>query len=172
MNPRLEHLATLRDGWLDGDGKAIGPGAIARADDLLRMLSEPWMPYVYPTPDGGVQIEFDRRDRDGRPSADWLIEIEIEWDGSACGFAFEYEGTDEKLFGLGRTEDPHKLVAWLDELDGKTSAEEQLRDELRETRSRLAESIELARRTATHAAWFGAAVGAACTWLACWLWWR
>lgn len=50
--------------------------------------------------------------------------------------------------------------------------EERLRDELREARARLAESIELGRRTATHAAWFGAAVGAACTWLACWLWWR
>lgn len=79
---RLADLAGLQDGWLDGEGKAITPVAIARARRVLR-----WMPrgYVYPTPEGGVQWEYDMDnwaatlefDEKGRIQFS-LIEIEYE----------------------------------------------------------------------------------------------
>ena len=57
---RLEELAQLKDGWLEGQGK--GPSA-----EGLRWLVEQFqhgypaglpLPFVYPTPEGGIQAEW------------------------------------------------------------------------------------------------------------------
>jgi hypothetical protein len=47
----VDHLEKLEDGWLDGEGKKQSDKAIATAS-LVNT------PKVYPTPDGGVQIEW------------------------------------------------------------------------------------------------------------------
>lgn len=57
---RLEQLATLRDGWLDGKG-------VAPDKEKLHLLAELFdanfdgnltLPYLYPTAEGGVQAEW------------------------------------------------------------------------------------------------------------------
>ena len=57
---RLEQMASLRDGWLDGKG-------VAPAKDKLAWLAEMFdahfdgnltLPYLYPTAEGGVQAEW------------------------------------------------------------------------------------------------------------------
>lgn len=62
---RLEQLALLQDGWLDGEGKAP-------AKDKLDWLAEAFdnnfdsdlpLPYLYPTAEGGVQAEWNLPDR-------------------------------------------------------------------------------------------------------------
>lgn len=70
----LAALRSLAAGWLDSDGATIDPRALATARtcvDLLAAIGEK-MPYIYPTPDGGVQLERDIEERD---------DVRIEPDG-------------------------------------------------------------------------------------------
>lgn len=53
---RLQELSELRDGWLDGEGKAPTQAALDTADELLRRPMG-----IYPTEDGGIQIEMNHR---------------------------------------------------------------------------------------------------------------
>lgn len=59
---RLVELEKLQDGWLDGAGKAPRPVLFRRAADIAWTIVERLglsRPYVYPTPDGGLQFEWD-----------------------------------------------------------------------------------------------------------------
>jgi len=69
---RLEELRTLQSGWLNGQGERPEP-------DLLAWLSTTWMmaypatlpnPYVYPTAEGGVQLEWSL--------GDWELSAEVD----------------------------------------------------------------------------------------------
>jgi hypothetical protein len=60
IETRLEELAKLRDGWLDGQGRAPERAALLR---LAHAFDEHYapdlpLPYLYPTADGGVQAEW------------------------------------------------------------------------------------------------------------------
>lgn len=57
---RLEELASLPDGWLDGDGRAVSKEAIQTAETFLFKVLDAGIarPGVYPTPDGGIQMEW------------------------------------------------------------------------------------------------------------------
>jgi hypothetical protein len=57
---QLNELKSLREGWFDGDGQAFDAESLNRlAADLLRWYpSGVAMPYIYPTPDGNVQVEW------------------------------------------------------------------------------------------------------------------
>ena len=70
----LKSLATLQDGWLDGQGRAP-------AKDKLQWLADAFganfdtalpLPYLYPTVEGGIQAEWDIRD--------WSVTLEIDLD--------------------------------------------------------------------------------------------
>ncbi len=69
---RLEALALLRDGWLDGEGSSLPL-------DGLTWLSKAWvehwpedlpLPHVYPTPEGMVQLEWSMTDRSASAEID------------------------------------------------------------------------------------------------------
>lgn len=69
---RCEELAQLKDGWLDGEGKAPtkeGLKAFKNAWDTANteVLT---LPHIYPTPEGGIQMEW----RQG----DWEVSAEVE----------------------------------------------------------------------------------------------
>lgn len=51
---RLAEIAKIEPGWLDGDGKAVTATALRIARLLI---ASP--PRVYPTPEGGVSLEWD-----------------------------------------------------------------------------------------------------------------
>jgi hypothetical protein len=60
IETRLEELAQLRDGWLDGKGRAPERAALLR---LAQAFDEHYapdlqLPYLYPTAGGGVQAEW------------------------------------------------------------------------------------------------------------------
>lgn len=72
VETRLEELATLPAGWLDGKGEPLDPAA-------LRVLAQDFdtyfdpdlpLPYLYPTAEGGVQAEW--------TLGDWEVSLEIE----------------------------------------------------------------------------------------------
>lgn len=63
---RLEELSLLQDGWLDGQGKALDQqGLDWFADSFSRLYSEelPW-PYVYPTVEGNIRLEWEFETRE------------------------------------------------------------------------------------------------------------
>ena len=60
ISARLQELRALRDGWLDGDGIAPSEDGLDwLAVNLGRFYPDSGpSPYIYPLPDGGVQIEW------------------------------------------------------------------------------------------------------------------
>ena len=72
VSVRLHVLSALADGWLDGKG-------LAPAKDGLRWLAQAFddkfdaglvLPYLYPTPEGGVQAEWS--------VGDWEVSLEMD----------------------------------------------------------------------------------------------
>lgn len=57
---RLDDLSLLKDGWLEGQGAAPDPQLIRWLADLwpIEFPSDLEDPYAYPTPSGGVQLEW------------------------------------------------------------------------------------------------------------------
>jgi hypothetical protein len=56
---RLTELSKLKDGWLDGNGKAPSPEALKSASVLGPALPVDVSLRVYPTEAGGVSLEWD-----------------------------------------------------------------------------------------------------------------
>ena len=53
-------LAKLRTGWLDGDGEAPNPKGIKWLEKhAIEHFDGSLNPHIYPTPEGGVQFEWD-----------------------------------------------------------------------------------------------------------------
>jgi len=69
---RLEQIGLLRDGWLDGKGLAPqkeGLRWMAKVFDANFDADLP-LPHIYPTPEGGVQAEWNL--------GDWSVSLEID----------------------------------------------------------------------------------------------
>ncbi len=69
---RLEEIADLKDGWLDGKGIAPNPEKLhwlAKAFDNSFKADLP-LPHLYPTPEGGIQAEWSLKD--------WEVTLEID----------------------------------------------------------------------------------------------
>lgn len=59
VHQRMDELAALQPGWLDGDGAALGPALLATAAVIAESTAQ-WAGEIgiYPTPEGGVQLEW------------------------------------------------------------------------------------------------------------------
>lgn len=102
---RLKEIAGLKKGWFDattGEGERVTDVAINTALQILieverQKVSPPWL---YPMPDGGVQIAWDNIEIDIDPTAEMeLFEIDLS-NG-------DYE--DESL----TTDSLQEALAWL-----------------------------------------------------------
>ena len=63
LDGQITSLRNLEPGWLDGEGEAIHPTAIAWASDVREACARGEIKRslrLYPTPGGGVRLEFDR----------------------------------------------------------------------------------------------------------------
>jgi hypothetical protein len=89
---RLEEIAQLEDGWLDGHGHRVAEPVIGHARRVLTALTRRQIPgpdpAVFPTPGGGVQLEWDRIDRDAT--------LEITPTGAMRLFAWAKSGDGER----------------------------------------------------------------------------
>jgi len=91
---RIDELRLLKDGWLDGEGLAPDPEGLswlANAFDTSFPDDLP-LPYLYPTPEGGIQAEWSL---DGRE-----IELEIDLktrEGECRSCDAEGDGEDSTL---------------------------------------------------------------------------
>lgn len=57
---RIDELKLLTDGWLDGRGRALDSGGLDWIQELLETHLPDGLPlpYLYPTPEGGIQAEW------------------------------------------------------------------------------------------------------------------
>ncbi|CCQ96694.1 hypothetical protein CULT_480023 [[Clostridium] ultunense Esp] len=57
---RLEELSLLKDGWFDGEGKALDKNGIKWFADLFTRFypDELPLPYVFPTIEGDIRLEW------------------------------------------------------------------------------------------------------------------
>jgi hypothetical protein len=69
---RLDELAKLKDGWLDGGGRAPSHALIDGLKSGFENSFDPGLPlpYLYPTEDGGLQAEW--------TMGDWEISLEVQ----------------------------------------------------------------------------------------------
>jgi len=61
LDERLRELASLSDGWLDGEGIGLAPSNVDHVREILDNVLGGGivpMPSVYPRPDGGIQAEW------------------------------------------------------------------------------------------------------------------
>lgn len=118
MSERLKYLSKLEAGWLDGpngtEGEPIDPALIqlleAWLDEHVPNNEDP--PYTFPTPEGGVEIEWskgqDSYSIEFDPQTKIAIWFETNLDsGSFHEEVFDYESA-EALKNIG-----HKLVGHL-----------------------------------------------------------
>lgn len=61
VGARLEELRQLKKGWLDGKGKAMDPKDLDWLEQKFNALYPEGLPtpYIYPTPEGGVSLEWE-----------------------------------------------------------------------------------------------------------------
>ena len=116
---RIDQLAQVPEGWMNGAGEAPGDAVRARAREVLARLlvdhPEVPRPKVFPTPDGGLQAEwvFDRIAADARFSPrDGAIEADaVDADRATT---WDRTFTAEEV----RRDDASALAAWLNEVRG------------------------------------------------------
>ena len=80
VETRLEELATLRDRWLNGQGFTLdkaGLKALAEAFEQ-HFDSELPLPYIYPTPEGGVLAEWSL--------GQWAVSLDIALPSQAAQY--------------------------------------------------------------------------------------
>jgi hypothetical protein len=115
---RIASLEKVGDGWLEGEGRAPSPLALARAREVLARLLVTYpsleRPKVFPTPDGGVQAEWVR----GRWAAEALFDVE---EGGISAEATHGDSGEERALVFARNEvtaeDASRLATWLESLD-------------------------------------------------------
>jgi len=71
---RLKNFSSMPAGWLDGEGERVTEQTTQKALDVIRFLNATYDGItVYPTIDGGVQIEFE--------SDEWSAELAFSSEG-------------------------------------------------------------------------------------------
>lgn len=94
---RLDHIARLKDGWLDGSGLAPTYAALRAAAELLEMeqYEHPNRPSIYPAPDGGITLEWPDRSTDLKVMPDGTIEVDEPLTEGTAVFLLEHHETGQ-----------------------------------------------------------------------------
>ena len=113
----FQQLAILKDGWLDGEGKALDKKQLVLFYELLvtELSVNIPNPHIYPTIDSGITLEWDIRTSD----IDGCFEVEINLDtfkGWATGYEIKTKTPFELDLELGNKKDWNKLRTILDKL--------------------------------------------------------
>lgn len=115
---RMEELAELQDGWLDGKGHAPERSALswlARSFELNFNPDLP-LPYLYPTAEGGVQAEWS--------IADWEITLDINLQNKTAEYQALHLATqrcNEYALNLAQPDDWGRLNADIQQLRGEAA---------------------------------------------------
>ncbi|MDP9052215.1 MAG: hypothetical protein M3O31_16070 [Acidobacteriota bacterium] len=90
---RLDSLAQLQDGWLDGIGTAPDKEGLKRLAAAFDTHFDPELPlpYLYPTPEGGIQAEWSLNENT------WSITLEVAPEGMEAEYQALNLTTHESL---------------------------------------------------------------------------
>lgn len=89
IETRLEELAQLQDGWLDGKGRAMDRASLIRLAQAFddRFSTDLPLPHLYPTPEGGVQAEW--------TLGAWEVSLEVSLQSLAADYQAVHTATGE-----------------------------------------------------------------------------
>lgn len=89
VQARLDELAKLKAGWLDGRGQQLDPTDLrALAQDFdTHFAPDLPLPHLYPTAEGGIQAEWTLRD--------WEVSLEIQLPARAAQYQALHLPTDQ-----------------------------------------------------------------------------
>lgn len=89
IETRLEELALLQDGWLDGKGRALDGASLKRLTQAFDEHFAPDLPlpHLYPTPEGGVQAEW--------TLGPWEVSLEVSLPSLAAEYQAVHTATGE-----------------------------------------------------------------------------
>lgn len=90
---RLDELAALKPGWLNGKGLSLDKKSLTLLANLFNEYFSPELPlpYLYPTAEGGVQAEWTLNS--------WEVSLDVELPSLEATFhAFNVDTYDEKDF--------------------------------------------------------------------------
>lgn len=119
VSARMEELAELKDGWLDGKGHAPESSALnwlARAFEVNFDPDLP-LPYLYPTAEGGVQAEWS--------IDDWEVTLEVNLQEKTAEYQAMQLPTrrcDERVLDLSVQDDWRRLNENLKRLQAGVAA--------------------------------------------------
>lgn len=103
---RLVELQTLEKGWLDGVGKEVSRKLLREVESLLLEFldSQVERPYIFPTEEGGVQLEW--------PFVRGEVTVIVLPDDKVEAYAFSKEEDEEseKLFHWRQLEEIAEFV--------------------------------------------------------------
>ena len=94
VSEQLDGFRGMKDGWLDGNGLAPNHAGLDWLDNAFASLypAHGRLPYVYPTPKGGVQLEWSLGPNE--------VSLEIDHRSIGCqGFGFEHSQCLELVGG-------------------------------------------------------------------------
>jgi hypothetical protein len=117
---RLEQIAVLKDGWLDGKGNAPDKDKIAWLADMFdaHFDGDLPLPYLYPTSEGGVQAEWTMND--------WEVSLEIDLETKQAEYQalnLKDDSCSQFTFTLDNREGWSNLNEALKQLDAQTVEE-------------------------------------------------
>jgi hypothetical protein len=117
---RLEQIAVLKDGWLDGKGNAPDKDKIAWLADMFdaHFDGDLPLPYLYPTAEGGVQAEWTMND--------WEVSLEIDLETKQAEYQalnLKDDSCSQFTFTLDNREGWSNLNEALKQLDAQTVEE-------------------------------------------------
>jgi len=113
---RLEELARLEDGWLDGKGRAPAKNGLdwlANSFDTRFDASLP-LPWLYPTAEGGVQAEWSLND--------WEVSLEIDLEtqqGIYQALNLKDNSCNESTLFLGKADGWNRLNEALKQIEAR-----------------------------------------------------
>ena len=123
MTFRLEELAALQNGWLDGTGVAPDKDALPKLARLFDTSfdSDLPLPFLYPIPEGGLQAEWNL--------GDWSVTLEIELEHFGAAFhALDLKtgASDELTLSLNSPAEWARLNGFLKNLEKQYAEEHQI----------------------------------------------
>jgi hypothetical protein len=118
VGSRLEELSRLQDGWLNGEGHALSKEGLLRLGGLFDASfgADLPLPFIYPTPEGGVQAEWNVND--------WSVTLEIDlsrFQGEYQALNLKNNACDERTLDLSVPDGWSQLNRSLQQLHKQTA---------------------------------------------------
>lgn len=115
---RLDELRLLKDGWLEGSGNAPTSAGIDWLSDKFAQLypEDLPLPFVYPTPEGGVRLEWSLGSRD--------VTLDIDLGTHVAGLHALNLSSDEELedrFNLDEPAEWTRLIEQIQRIAGESA---------------------------------------------------